>query len=127
MGPEAPETYDDPPVEPARARRALSLIVISLLAIGLTGVVYLRPSLGHSSSPAAPRVPAPYQLAAVDFVSPTTGWFAATFDSGRFAVMHTTDAGTHWTRQLGGQVGSAGLYVNFFNPAQGIVAVIGPP
>ena len=125
MGPEAPETYDDPPVESARARRALSLIVISLLAIGLTGVVYLRPSLGHSSSPAAPRVPAPYHLAAVDFVSPTTGWFAATFDLGRFAVMHTTDAGTHWTRQMAGDVGSAGVYVNFFDSTRGVVTVLG--
>jgi len=125
MGQEEPEADYDPPVEPARARRALSLIVISLLAIGLTGVVYLRPSLGHSSSPAAPRVPAPYQLAAVDFVSPTTGWFAATFDPGRFAVMHTTDAGVHWTRQLAGDVGSAGVYANFFDSTQGVVAVLG--
>jgi photosystem II stability/assembly factor-like uncharacterized protein len=125
MGPEEPEADYDPPVEPARARRALSLIVISLLAIGLTGVVYLRPSLGHSSSPAAPRVPAPYQLAAVDFVSPTTGWFAASFDSGRFALMHTTDAGSHWTRQLSGDAGSAGVDVKFFNSTQGVVTVLG--
>jgi photosystem II stability/assembly factor-like uncharacterized protein len=125
MGQEEPEADYDPPVEPARARRALSLIVISLLAIGLTGVVYLRPSLGHSSSPAAPRVPAPYQLAAVDFVSPTTGWFAASFDSGRFALMHTTDAGSHWTRQLSGDAGSAGVDVKFFNSTQGVVTVLG--
>jgi photosystem II stability/assembly factor-like uncharacterized protein len=125
MGQEEPEADYDPPVEPARARRALSLIVISLLAIGLTGVVYLRPSLGHSSSRAAPRVPAPYQLAAVDFVSPTTGWFAATFDSGGFAVVHTTDAGNHWARQLAGDAGSAGVYFKFFNSTEGVVAVLG--
>jgi photosystem II stability/assembly factor-like uncharacterized protein len=125
MGQEELEADYDPPVEPSRARRALSLIVISLLAIGLTGVVYLRPSLGHSSSPAAPPPPAPYQLAAVDFVSPTTGWFAASFDSGRFAVMHTTDAGAHWTHQLAGDVGSAGVDIKFFNSTQGVVTVLG--
>jgi len=64
-------------------------------------------------------------LAAVDFVSPTTGWFAASFDSGRFALMHTTDAGSHWTRQLSGDAGSAGVDVKFFNSTQGVVTVLG--
>jgi photosystem II stability/assembly factor-like uncharacterized protein len=59
-------------------------------------------------------------------VSPTTGWFAATFDSGRFALMHTTDGGNHWARQLSGDVGSAGVYINFFDSNQGVVAVLGP-
>jgi photosystem II stability/assembly factor-like uncharacterized protein len=67
-----------------------------------------------------------YQLAAVDFVSPGSGWFAATFDSGRFALMHTTDAGNHWVSQLRGDVGSAGMYVNFFDSTEGVVAVLGP-
>src|SRR6266852_527802 len=118
MEPEAPEIYDDPPVEPARARRGISLIAISALVIGLTGLAYLRPSLGASNSPPTPAAPPPYQLAAVDFVSPTTGWFAATFDSGRFTLMHTTDAGNHWARQLAGDVGRAGVYVNFFDSSQ---------
>jgi photosystem II stability/assembly factor-like uncharacterized protein len=126
MGQEEPEADYDQPVEPARARRALSLIVISLLVIAFTAVAYLRPSPGPSNAPAIPA-PAPYQLAAVDFVSPTTGWFAASFDSGRFAVMHTTDAGNHWTRQLAGDVGSAGVYIKFFNSNQGVIAVLGSP
>ncbi|HXI95633.1 MAG TPA: hypothetical protein VNG04_05875 [Candidatus Acidoferrum sp.] len=117
------------PAAPAHARRALGLIAASVLAISITGVVYLHPlSVGVSPSPSvpAPSVPAPYQLASVDFVSPTTGWFTATFDSGRFAVMHTTDAGSRWTRQLAGDVGSAGVYIKFFNSNQGVVAVLGP-
>jgi photosystem II stability/assembly factor-like uncharacterized protein len=112
-------------VERARATRAISLIFISLLVIGLAGFAYLHPSLGASGSPVKATVPATYQLAAVDFVSPTTGWFAATFDSGRFAIMHTTDAGNHWARQLSGDVGSAGVYVNFFDSSEGVVAVLG--
>jgi photosystem II stability/assembly factor-like uncharacterized protein len=126
MGPEAPEIYDyDLPVKPSRARRGIGLISISLLVIGLTGLAYLHPSMGATASPVAPAVPATYQLASVDFVSPTTGWFAATFDSGRFAVMNTTDAGHHWARQLAGDVGSAGVYVNFFDSTDGVVAVLG--
>jgi photosystem II stability/assembly factor-like uncharacterized protein len=127
MGPEAPESSDDAPVEPARARRGIGLISISLLVIGLTGLAYLRPPAGAAGSPAKAAVAAAYQLAAVDFVSPTTGWFAGTFDSGRFALMHTTDAGNHWSRQLSGDVGSAGVYVNFFDSAQGVVAALGSP
>jgi photosystem II stability/assembly factor-like uncharacterized protein len=129
MDPQAPEAYDDLPVGPARARRGISLIFISLLVIGLAGLAYLHPSIGATASPAptvVPRVPAAYQLAAVDFVSPDAGWFAATFDSGRFALMHTTDAGNHWASQLSADVGSAGVYVNFFNATEGVVAVLGP-
>src|SRR5258708_4258759 len=127
MEPEAPEIFDDPPVQPARAWRGISLMVMSMLVIGVTGLAYLRPSLGASGSPAPPSAPRPYQLAAVDFVSPTTGWFAASFDSGRFTLMHTTDAGNHWARQLAGDVGRAGVYVNFFDSNQGVVVVLGSP
>jgi photosystem II stability/assembly factor-like uncharacterized protein len=120
------ESDNDPPVAPARARRAVSVMVISLLVIAGSAAAYLLPSLGSSAAPTPPSVAVTYQLASVDFVSPTTGWFAATFDSGRFALMHTTDAGNHWARQLGGAVESAGLYVNFFNSTEGVVAVLGP-
>jgi len=118
------ESDYDPPVESARARRAASLIVVSLIVIAVSAFAYLRPSLSSSAAPTAPA-PAAYQLASVDFVSPTTGWFAATFGSGRFALMHTTDAGNHWARQLAGDVDSAGMYVNFLNSNEGVVVVLG--
>jgi photosystem II stability/assembly factor-like uncharacterized protein len=122
---EEPASDDDTPVEPARARRAAGLIVVSLLVISVSAFAYLLPSLSPPAAPTAPPLSAAYQLASVDFVSPTTGWFAATFDSGRFALMHTTDAGNHWARQLGGDVESAGVYVNFFNSNEGVVTVLG--
>jgi hypothetical protein len=126
MGPDAPEPDYDSPAEPAHAKRALSLIGISLLVIAFTAFAYLRPALGPSSAPVAvPSAVAGYHLAAVDFVSPTTGWFAVTFDSGRFELMRTTDAGSRWARQLSGDVGSAGLYVKFFDASHGVVAVLG--
>ncbi|MHB8612211.1 MAG: WD40/YVTN/BNR-like repeat-containing protein [Candidatus Dormibacteraceae bacterium] len=126
MGPEAPEADYDSPIRPARARRGLSLIAVSMLVVALTGLAYLDPSFGRSATPAVPSSPVAYQLAAIDFVNPTTGWFAATFDSGRFAIMHTTDSGNHWTPQLRGDAGKAGLYVNFFDASHGVVAVLGP-
>lgn len=126
VDPKEPEALEyDLPAQPARARRGISLIFASLLVIGLTGIAYLHPSIPSSASPVSSTVPAAYQLAAVDFVSPTAGWFAATFDSGRFALMHTTDAGHHWVRQLSGDVVNAGVYVNFFDASQGVVAVLG--
>src|SRR6202521_4167644 len=129
MDPQAPEAYDDLPVGPARARRGISLIFVSLLVIGLAGLAYLHPSIGATASPAptvVPRVPAAYQLAAVDFVSPDAGWFAATFDSGCFTVMKTAEGGNHWASQLSGDVVSAGVYVKFFNATEGVIAVLGP-
>ena len=122
----APDALDDiPAMERARATRGISVIFISLLVIGLTGLAYVHPSLGASGTPVKPTIPPTYQLAALDFISPTTGWFAATFDSGRFAIMHTTDAGERWARQLAGDAGSAGMYVNFFDSNEGVVAVLG--
>src|ERR1700716_53617 len=87
----------------SRARRGLSLIFISLLVIGVTGLAYVRPPLWPAARNVKPPVPATYQLSAVDFVNPTTGWFAATFDSGRFVVLQTKDGGQTWKRQLTGQ------------------------
>jgi len=126
MGPEVPEVDEAPPVVRARARRGVSLIFVSLLVIGLAGLDFVHPSTRAETSPVAVAASATYQLAAVDFVSPDTGWFAATFDSGRFALMHTTDAGNHWARQLSGDVGRAGLYVKFSDSTTGVVAVLGP-
>ena len=40
--------------------------------------------------------------------------------------MHTADAGHHWASQLSGDVGTAGMYINFFDSNQGVVAVLGP-
>src|SRR4030088_1818100 len=84
--------HDDPRRAAARARwaltliaaamhaRALALITVSVLAIALAGIAYLHPTGAGASHP--PPGASSYQLAAVDFVSPTTGWVAATLESG---------------------------------------------
>jgi hypothetical protein len=125
MGPLEPETDFDPPVGPARARRGLTVIFISLVVIGVIGIAYVRPSLGAQDAPAALPAPSIYQLAGVDFVNPTTGWFVATFDSGRFALLHTDDEGRTWTRQLTGETDQRGVYMRFFDSTHGVVALVG--
>jgi photosystem II stability/assembly factor-like uncharacterized protein len=126
MGPDTSEPDYDPPAERARVKRGLSLIVVSLLVIALTGLAYLRPSSDAAPAPRAPALPAAYQLAAVDFVGPTTGWLAATFDSGRFAILHTMDGGHSWTRQLTGQTDRQAVYLHFFDSASGVFGLMGP-
>jgi photosystem II stability/assembly factor-like uncharacterized protein len=120
-----PESDYESPVELARARRGLSLIVISLLVIVLTGFAYVRPTFGAPHAAITPAVPATYQLAAVDFDSPTSGWFAATFDSGRFAILHTSDTGRSWTRQLTGETNQRAVYMHFFDSSHGVFALMG--
>ncbi len=103
----------------------MGVIFISLLVIALTGLAYVRPSFGAPHEPITRPAPATYQLAAVDFVSPTTGWFAAIFNSGRFAILHTSNAGRSWTRQLTGETNHGGLYMQFFDSAHGLLALMG--
>jgi photosystem II stability/assembly factor-like uncharacterized protein len=104
--------------------RALALITVSVLAIVLAGIAYLHPTGAGASHP--PPGASSYQLAAVDFVSPTTGWVAATLESGAFAVLRTTDSGESWTRQLAGTIGQRTVYLRFFDLRHGVLGLIGP-
>jgi photosystem II stability/assembly factor-like uncharacterized protein len=128
MGPIHPEAGDLVRAESARARRALSLIAISVAVIVLTGIGYLRPPLvfGSAQPRQASAAQTGYQLAAVDFVSPTEGWFVATFDSGRYALLHTNDAGRHWERELTGATHERTVYVDFFDRSHGVFGLLGP-
>ena len=115
----------------SHVRRALTLIAVSILAIAIAGFAYLRPSLGFGPAlrpGAAPsdKPSASYQLAAVDFVTPTTGWVVAEGGPHDFAVLRTTDAGKTWTRQLQGSAGVIGEYVRFFDSANGVLVLLGP-
>jgi len=125
MGPQEPEADDDPPVEPARARRGLTVMFVSLVVIAAIGIAYTRPSLSAPTASATLPVPSPYQLAGVDFVDANTGWFVATFDSGRYALLHTSDAGRTWSLQLTGETDQRGVYMRFFDPGHGVLALVG--
>src|SRR4029077_16707158 len=111
----------------SRMARAMALIAASVLTIAVAGFAYLNPTFGFHlplpSSPAGSSL-AP-QLAAVDFVTPTTGWVAVELPPHAFAILHTSDAGETWSRQLAGPAGSIGEYMRFFDPGHGVVVLLG--
>lgn len=115
----------------SRARRALTLIALSIFTIAVAGIAYLHPSIGFgaalkAASPLAHEPPATYQIAAVDFVTPTTGWVVMELQAHDFTVIHTADSGDTWNRQLTGLAGTVGEYARFFDPAHGVLVVLGP-
>lgn len=113
--------------------RALTLIAVSILTITVAGIGYLRPSSGSGAAlqpapaPAADKLRASYQLAAVDFVTPTSGWVIVESQGRDFVVLHTADAGDTWDRQLMGSAGIIGEYVRFFDPTHGVLVLLGAP
>lgn len=105
-------------------------MAVSVLVIGTATVVYTHPQLlhdfGRQAAADAVHVPAAsYQLAALDFVDTSTGWVVAELPSHDFAVLHTTNAGRSWTRQLSGIEGDIGEYAKFFDRLHGVVVVLG--
>jgi len=104
--------------------RALTLMTASVLTIVLVAIVYARP---YASGGGQPRpAESSYGIAAVDFITPTTGWVAATYSAGTFAIFRTSDAGTTWTTQLTGVTDQRTLYLRFFDPSHGVLGLMGP-
>jgi photosystem II stability/assembly factor-like uncharacterized protein len=123
MEPEADEA-----VNGARARRAVGVIAASLMVIVGVGVAYLHPSFGalrQTALPPSSGAPSGYQLAAIDFVNPTTGWLVAIFDDGDYLVMRTTSAGERWAPELAGPTGGHATFMKFFDPSDGVFALVG--
>jgi photosystem II stability/assembly factor-like uncharacterized protein len=111
----------------SRSRRALTLIALSVVTITAAGIAYLHPSVApRSALPAVDQASSSAQLVAVDFVTPQIGWAVLDLPPRNFAVLHTTDAGATWTRQLAGVAGALGEYVRFFDPAHGVIVPLGP-
>ena len=112
----------------ARVRRALALMVASIVTITLTGVLYLHPELpefGRSATTTISALQSAYHVTAVDFVDPATGWVAVDFSSGDFAVLHTTDGGVSWTSQLVGASDGHPQFMKFFDDGVGVFALTG--
>jgi photosystem II stability/assembly factor-like uncharacterized protein len=110
------------------APRALTLIALSILTIAVAGIGYVQPRLWFSPGTPAPaaKAPAAYQLGAVDFVTPATGWVVMELSHRDFQVLRTADAGDTWTRQLAGSAGAIGEYVRFFDIDSGVLVQLGP-
>jgi photosystem II stability/assembly factor-like uncharacterized protein len=64
-------------------------------------------------------------LAAVDFVTPAIGWVVVERETHDFVVLHTADAGQTWNRQLAGLDEVIGEYLRFFDPAHGVLVLLG--
>jgi photosystem II stability/assembly factor-like uncharacterized protein len=127
----AMEPEDELPSHPnaSRALRALALIGVSILAITVAGVAYVHPNPGLSlagGSAQTGSLGSSSQLAAVDFVTPATGWVVVELEAHSFAVLHTSDAGETWNRQLDGAAGTIGEYMRFFDSAHGVLVLLGP-
>ncbi len=106
------------------------MMAVSVLTIAVAGLAYLHPDLGlgavlHLNS-APGGAPASERLAAVDFVTPTIGWVVMERAPQTFAVMHTTNSGGTWTRQLVGPAGTIGEYARFFDSTHGVLVLLGP-
>src|SRR5258708_25302306 len=96
-----------------RALRGLALIVASLLALVGVIAVYRRP-VG-----AAAPAPQPDLASGMDWISYREGWLSI-FDrpGGRSVLLHTTDAGGHWTRE---RAATALETIDFFDPRHGVL------
>jgi photosystem II stability/assembly factor-like uncharacterized protein len=112
----------------SRLRRALALGAVSILGLALAGLSYLHPewtpipagAVVNSSNLTGSR-----HLSAVDFVTPAIGWVVVERQPDRFVVLHTSDTGATWVRQLAGADGTMSEYLNFFNASNGVVAILG--
>ncbi len=110
----------------ARARRALTLIAASIVVIAVAGVRFVQPVLPSFGSQTPSRAAAStYQVAAVDFVRPSTGWVAAVFESGNYMVLHTSDGGRSWDPQLSGPTHDHSVFLKFFDDGAGVFALVG--
>lgn len=111
----------------ARIGRAVGLIAASVITMVVSGVSWLHPTWPAfgATAPMPAVLQATYQVAAVDFIDPNTGWVVAAFGTGDYAVIHTTDGGRTWTRQLSARAGPHAQFIKFFDNAVGVFGLIG--
>ena len=123
------ETETDFQIPRARIGRALALIAVSVITIAAAGSTYVHPNLtlfGKATAPlAAPALHSDYRVISIDFVTPRVGWLLVDFASGDYGLIHTVDGGVTWTRQLTAPSEGHAKYLKFFDPALGVLALIG--
>lgn len=113
---------------PARARRAKALGALSILVVAVACIAYARPSFSLDAAPAPPLThPAAtsYQIAAVDFVTPTIGWVLVDLDTSEFTVLGTANAGRTWKEELTSASARPSEYMRFFNRTSGVIVALG--
>jgi photosystem II stability/assembly factor-like uncharacterized protein len=112
----------------ARAVRAIALMALAVVALGVTVAVYLRPQVPAPQAHPPPQVarvePPQGGVTSADFVSGQEGWVAAVSRSAPGGILHTRDGGRHWagSPQL---TGVFPFWLRFFDSNRGL-AMVGP-
>src|SRR6266513_2859423 len=119
--------FDSTASSTTHVRRAMSLIAVSMFVMALSGILYLHPALPGfgASAPNAPPTQSSYRVGAVAFVNPRVGWVVALLAAGDVTLLHTTDGGASWTRQLAVAGDVHPNYMKFFDQRVGIFALLG--
>src|SRR5438270_8385249 len=95
-----------------RARRAVSLMLVAIIAVAATSVYFLRPWIEQrpvaATSLTGTSDVQPSYFFNYDFKSPALGWAVeveakVSRPGGRYWVFRTVDGGRHWQRQFRGQ------------------------
>jgi photosystem II stability/assembly factor-like uncharacterized protein len=118
----------------ARKRRAVGLIAISLIAIGVASMAYVLPGLhlGEAAKPqtiaARPALPTPSPQPfpiSYDFATPSVGW-AITARPIETAIFKTVDGGKHWRLASRLEDGTYGATIQFVDTTHGFVVTSAP-
>ena len=115
---------------PRPHRRAAAIIVASVTVTAIAAAAWVHPDIslfpGKSAAPASASVlRGDYRVATIDFISATTGWLVAVMPTGEYVLIHTTDGGDSWTRQLSGTTEGHSTYLKFFDAGVGVFALTG--
>jgi photosystem II stability/assembly factor-like uncharacterized protein len=107
-----------------RARRAVTLMAVALVALVVAAGIYLRATAPPPSTP-APSPLADQVLVDVVWQSATDGWVVVGDRPTRRSILyHTTDAGRHWDRQFA-TIGPISLH--FFDARHGVLQELPQP
>jgi photosystem II stability/assembly factor-like uncharacterized protein len=122
-----------------RARRAVALMLVAVVAVGAVSTYYLHPwtalkIASSTTSPAPLASDRPERYALYSFVSQALGWtvvVSAESDDphGSYWLFKTVDAGRHWQRQLSGKTAvtyATASSLRFLDARTGFVAAGDP-
>jgi len=111
-----------------RALRAVSLIGVAVVAVGVGSFAFMNEARPQPAEPV--HVLGPGYDVDYSFVSPSTGWALVTEPwsaTSRFSVYQTTDGSHHWLRQFSASMQSGVASVHFFDRSQGMVSILSSP
>lgn len=123
---------------PPRARRAVTLMLLALVAIGATSIYYLHPWQPAQPASATTQVKPPPVLRGGDFaryqfMNSSLGWAVqitpGSGASGPYGIFRTVDGAKHWQKVLSGQttqIGTTSESLHFVDARNGFV-VAGDP